>query len=439
MRRGVIIIIIGVLLVALSAVAYLYLSGGLDFGGAGDAAEPEAEVERAPTLEPTPTEVLTLPILVAVQEIPRGAVINRDANGNYPIAYREWPVDSLPPGAIIGGTKDEIDPRLLQTGAVIGGTLEDKNGNGTEDLIDYALGKQLRTSTVLYEPILVNMLSDRGRIDIAGVGSDVALMAPNGRVVIAFPLPSFEDDPTAAVAYALRPGDHIDMIVSLSLVDLDEEFHTLLPNTTQLLDLEALSEAEEGTELIEFTTGRIEQGPLGLTFNIIPGEDQQRVRVVTQLTVQDAIVMRVGRYPTLEEELLNLDAQMSPTPTPIPPTLTAEEAVATATPAPAAAAGAQQQAPEATPEPTPKPVMPEVIVLAVEPQDALVINFAWGINADVHFALRAVGDEAVRHFLEPVTLQYLMEQYNIAVPPKLQYGIEPPVGSLEEFVTQGGE
>jgi Flp pilus assembly protein CpaB len=385
---------------------------------------------------PTPTEVLTLPILVAVQGIPRGAVISRDANGNFPIAYREWPVDALPPGAIIGGSKEEIDSRLLQTGAVIGGTLEDKNGNGVEDLIDFAVGKQLRTSTVLYEPILANMLSDRGRIDIAGVGSDVALMAPNGRVVIALPLPSFEEDPTAAVAYALRPGDHIDMIVSLALVDLDEEFHTLLPNTTQLLDLEVLSDTEgEGVELIEFTQGRIEQGPLGLTFNIIPGEDQQRVRAVTQLTVQDAIVMRVGRYPTLEEEMIGLDPQASPTPTSIPPTLTAAEAAATATPPPAPAAGAQQPPAEPTPEPTPEPVMPEVIVLAVEPQDALVINFAWKINADVHYALRAVGDEAVRHFLEPVALQYLMEQYNIAVPPKLQYGIEPPLGSMEEFVT----
>jgi Flp pilus assembly protein CpaB len=434
MRRGVIIIIIGVLLIAVSAVAYIWWQQQQAPGSDDGTSERADGAPATETPVPTPTEVLTLPILVAVQEIPRGAVVSRDANGNFPIAYREWPVDALPPGAIIGGTKDEIDPHYLQAGAVIGGSLQDKNGNGVEDLIDFAVGKQLRTSTVLYEPILADMLSDQGRIDVAGIGSDVALTAPNGRVVIALPLPRFEEDPTAAVAYALRPGDHIDMIVSLALVDLDEEFHTQLPNTTQLLDLEVLSDTEgEGIELIEFTQGRIEQGPLGLTFNIIPGEDQQRVRAVTQLTVQDAIVMRVGRYPTLEEEMIGLDPQASPTPTTVPPTLTAEEAAATATPVPAA--GAQQQAPEPTPEPTPEPEMPQVIVLAVEPQDALVIHFAWKINADVTYALRAVGDEAVRHFLEPVTLQYLMEQYNIAVPPKLQYGIEPPIGRIDDLIT----
>jgi Flp pilus assembly protein CpaB len=434
MRRGVIIIIVGVLLIAITAVAYLYLTGGL--GGAGGR-EPATAGEEEPrvTAVPSPTLVPILPVVVAVQEIPRGAVIERDASGNYPVTLQDWPIDVLPPGAIIAGRPGDVSPSMLPPGAVIGGPAEDLDGDSFPDVYDYVVGKQLRTSTVLFEPILDNMLSEKGRIHLSGEGSDVALAAPRDRVVIAYPLPSIDEDPTAAVAYALRPGDHVDLIISLALVDLDEDFHTILPNTTQLLDFAEGEGGEgEGLTLVEFPTGRIEQGPLGLTFNIIPSEDEQRSRMVTQLTVQDVIVMRVGRYPTLEEEILGIDMQVRPEPTATPAVVATPEA----TPVPQGQQGAQQPAQEA-PTPTPEPPMPEVIVLAVSPQEALVINFAWQINAKVNFALRAVGDEGVFFTTNSVTLQYLMEQYNIAVPPKMQYGIQPPVGTVREFVAGGGE
>jgi Flp pilus assembly protein CpaB len=434
MRRGVIIIIVGVLLIAITALALIYLP---DFLGRGGGEEPTAgEREPGPTAEPSPTPVTVVPIVVAVQEIPRGAVIERDASGNYPMTLQDMPVNALPPGAIIAGRPGDVSPAMLPPGAVYGGPVEDNDGDSFPDVYDYVVGKQLRTSTVLFEPILDDMLSEKGRIDQSGEGSDVALAAPRDRVVIAYPLPSIEDDPTAAVAYALRPGDHVDLIISLALVDLDEDFHTILPNTTQLLDFAEGGEGggEGELRLVEFPTGRIEQGPLGLTFNIIPSEDEQRSRVVTQLTVQDVIVMRVGRYPSLEEEILGIDMQVRPEPTATPATVATPEA----TPVPQAQPQGQQPAPEA-PTPTPEPPMPEVIVLAVSPQEALVINFAWRIDAKVSFALRAVGDEGVFFTTNSVTLQYLMEQYNIAVPPKMQYGIQPPVGTVREFVAGGGE
>lgn len=438
MKRGVIIIIVGVLLIALSAVAYLYLSGGLDLGGgARGGAETAEEAEPVATIEPTATPVAEVSILVAVQEIPRGKVIERDSNLNYPIALQPWPVNALPPGAIVAGTREEL-AGLLPPGVVIAGTESDLDGDGTPDAFEYVVGKQMRTSVVLFEPILDDMLSEQGRIHQAGVGSDVALAAPQDRVVIAYPLPNIEDDPTAAVAYALRPGDHIDLIISLAVVDLDEEFHTMLPNTTQLLDFGEGGEGEEegGLQLVEFPSGRIEQGPLGLTFNIIPGEDSQRVRLVTQLTVQDAIVMRVGRYPTLEEELLGIDSQAAPTPTatPLARVAGAEPTVQPTAAAAAPAGGQQPPAEPPPPTPTPVPEMPEVIVLAVSPQEALVINFAWEIGAHVSFVLRAVGDEGIYFPTSSVTLQYLMDEYQIAIPPKMQYGIEFPIKSVEELI-----
>jgi hypothetical protein len=63
-----------------------------------------------------------------------------------------------------------------------------------------------------------------------------------------------------------------------------------------------------------------------------------------------------------------------------------------------------------------------------------VINFAWEIDARVSFVLRAVGDEGVYFPTTSVTLQYLMDEYQIAVPPKMQYGIEFPIDSVEELI-----
>lgn len=417
MKRGVIIIIIGILLLVATAVAYFFIISR--DGGESQAGPIIPEIAPATAPEPTATPQKTVGVIVAVQEIPRGGVIEPDANGLLPVTLQEWPVDALPPGAIVGVSPEQVDMLGLPDYVVVGGDDADQNKDNVPDVFEYVIGRRLRTNSVRFAPVLDTQLSETGRIDLSGTGSDAALAAPPGRVVIAYPLPDIDLDPTSAVAYALRPGDHVDLILSLALVDLDEEFHTKLPNRTQLLDFPEEAEGEQGQLTIrEFTTGRIEQGPLGLTFNIIPGEEEQRVRLVTQLTVQDAIVMRVGRYPTLEEEILGIDPQAPPTPTPTPVEQPEGEEGQPVAPA------------------VPEPQMPEVIVLAVTPQEALVINFAWKLNASVNFALRAVGDQALFQ-TNPVTLQYLMETYNIAVPPKLQYGVEPPVGSIEGFVGQG--
>jgi Flp pilus assembly protein CpaB len=393
MKRGIVIIIIGILLLVLAAVVWAAFQMGIIGGTNGQPAVPLPEeqvgVDEQKLVEPTaapPKETRT--IVIAVQNIGRGMEITQDA-----VALWEWPVDSIPPDAIVGSVAEDV------------------NGNGIPDAIDQILGMRLRTSAVRFEPILSTMVADK--IDLSGTGSDAALAIPEGRVLIGFPLASIDDDPTTAVAYALRPGDRVDMMISLALVDLDEQFHTKLNNAAQIIQFQTTGEGDESVSLVDFTYGRIEEGPLGLIFNVIPAEEQ-RPRLTTQLTVQDALVVRVGRFPTYEEEIRGIDPQAPPTPTPVP---------------------VEQQGEPVEPVAPPPPPQPTVMVLAVTPQEALVIKFAWEINADIDFALRGVGDRAL-YQTNAVTLQYLMETYNIAVPPKLQYGVEPPVYRLDSFINK---
>lgn len=398
MKRGVIIIIIGILLLIVTGAVYMAFTSGLIGGGASTPApvaapaDGDGETGEQPADKATPIPEYA-EIVIAVQDIPRGKVITADA-----VAIWDWPLPAIPP----------------ESNLILGSVKDDYNGDGVPDAIEGILGMRARNDIARFEPIQNTMLAND--IDLRGTGSDAALALDPGRVLIAFPLPTIEEDPTTAIAYALRAGDHVDLMISLALVDLDEEFHTKLPNQTQQLNITQTEEGDQEVTLTEFPYGRIEEGPLGLIFNVIPGEIDQRARLVTQMTVQDAIVVRVGRFPTHEEEVRGIDPQAPPTPTPVP-----EE-------------GAEEQAPSAPPPP-PKP---EVIVLAVTPQEALVIKFAREIHADIDFAARAVGDQALFQ-TNPVTLQYLMETYNIAVPPKLQYGIEPPIYELEQLTTTGGE
>jgi pilus assembly protein CpaB len=380
MRRGLLIIVIGILLLVVTVVAAFGL--GL-IGGNGDGG-PAALPENGTPGKPQPTAVpLTQEIIIAVQDIPRGFELTVDA-----VDIAEYPVDSIPEGAIVGSRE------------------QDRNENGMPDVIEDMIGRRLRVSVRRFDPILSTMVTDP--VGLSGKGSDAALDVPAGRVLVAFPLPSSEENPTTAVAYALRPGDHVDMMVSLSLVDLDSEFHTKLPNNNIVLNV--FEEGEGGGvsgSIIEFTAGRVENGPLGLIFNVVPSEFEQRPRPVTQLTVQDMVVVRVGRYPTYPEEIRGIDPHAPPTPTPVPDTGGAE------------GEQPQQQAPP------PPPPEPTVVVLAVTPQDALVLSFAQRVNANVDFALRAVGDQALFQ-TNAVTLEYLIETYNISVPPKLEFGIDSP-------------
>jgi len=101
---------------------------------------------------------------------------------------------------------------------------------------------------------------------------------------------------------------------------------------------------------------------------------------------------------------------------------TAAQAQTAPTPAPAAGT------PTAEGPPTPTPLPPDIITLVVSPQDALVLNYINRLmekypgSVEMTLALRSAGDATLTE-TESVTMQYMFERFNIALPTKLNYGV----------------
>ena len=166
-------------------------------------------------------------------------------------------------------------------------------------------------------------------------------------------------DKLSSVAYAIQEGDAVDVLMTLPFIDVDEQSQTKLP--------------------------------LILSGSECPGcvpVNPQIPRMTTQLLVQDATILRVGVWG----------------PTPIVAEEVAEEAEA--------------EAGEAPPETAPPP--PDIVVLMVNHQDALVIKYARESQANIDLVMRSSGDHDIVT-TEPVTLDYMLARFGIVVPPKRPY------------------
>jgi pilus assembly protein CpaB len=330
MRRGRLLLIVGglILVVVVIAGAYLWWRGGGLGGSTPEAVETVA----------TPAALRTKDVVVAAQDIPRGTRITQESNA---VVVQTWLADSAPETGLADPTQ--------------------------------AYGRIARVEIIRGAPILERMLTDEPG-DISGAGSDAALQIPEGRVAYALPIARY-----SSVAWALQPGDHVDVLLSLRLVDLDEEFQTILPNQFRCA---TESEVCQGGVL-----GRLEALPNGWVVNTIPSEGQ-RPSLVTQLTVQDGLVLRIGDWK-----------EPVPQPTPV--------------------AEAGEEAPAPTPVPQVQP-----LTLAVTPQQALVLKYAQEAGADIDLVLRSLADATREVETESVTLEYLLESFNIEQPAKLPYGVE---------------
>jgi hypothetical protein len=69
--------------------------------------------------------------------------------------------------------------------------------------------------------------------------------------------------------------------------------------------------------------------------------------------------------------------------------------------------------------------VPDIVTLAVTPQDALVLLWLRQSGIYNEMALRAAGEENADHLTEAVTLQYMLTRFNIAVPPKIEFIMKP--------------
>ncbi len=371
MQRGRFLILLALLLILSVAGIFLAvaLSGGLPgiLGrGTRGAETPLAPGETPISVTATPQPVLQ--ILAAGQNLQRGAVIPTEALIAIP-----WPTSIVPPSAIT----NPVD----------------------------IVGTRARYTIARGEPIFSTMIV-QSLLQLSPFGSDAAAQIPPGFVGISIPYSR-----TNGVALGIKDGDHVNVIVSWSIVDIDQQFQTILPNLSTVLNPPnpdgALSLAPSVVGVVNETglksspTGRGEVGVnTNQTFYVIPSEPQ-RARLVTQGIIQDALVLHVGDFGANKPEVI------LPTPTAVP--------------------NATASAP---PPPTATPLPPDIITLVVSPQDSLVLNYVNRIVEKypgavvVTLALRSAGDTS-RVDTESVTLQYMFQKFNIALPAKLNYGVNP--------------
>jgi Flp pilus assembly protein CpaB len=329
----------------------------------------DATNEPAPVVNnlPTPTPQQFVDLVIAVQELPRGIPIPPNA-----VELRRWPLESAP-------------------------------FNGITNLED-VVGKIARTDIFREQPILTNMVVD-DLTNLARVGSDAAAILPSGLVAIAVPM-----DRLTSVAYGIQDGDRVDIVLSMLFVDVDEEFGTLLPNRVTLIS----TDPETG-EIILTTPieGRID--PLGFANAVVGPSERQRPRLVTQRTIQDALVVHVGEFPP-DGRFIGVP----PTPTP-----GADDS----------AEGGDGGDGGATPVPTPTLTRPNIVTLGVTPQDAVVITYAIEARLPLTFLLRSASDTS-RVPTDPVTLDYIMTEFNIQLPGRRPYSIEPAIRSIRQLVVE---
>lgn len=384
MRKGRIFIIIALILIlGLAAVAIVYFQF----------LRPAPNEQVA---EPVATQVAdTVEVVVVVQQVPRGTLLNETVLG-----FIDIPRDML------------IEGYFTDMAQVV----------GRQARLDLDSNMLLTSSMVVDS-------SDQ----LSTTGSLAALSIPRGMVAVSVPI-----NRLTSVSYAPQSGDHVNVIATMLLVDLDSDYQSLTPNRNAAVlgaGPGVVVGAETGedisvdanTDISKITAQNIGAGPTSVigrtlidplleqTLYAIPSEPQ-RPRLVSQTLLQDAIVLGVGDFPLPSEE----EEIEQPTPPPPPPV--DEEQNGTET------YQYEDQNSELEME-KPEPKLPDLITLVVTPQDAVTINYLIYTGSQLTLALRPSGDDT-RVQTEATTLDFLLNQYNIPVPVRLPYGMEPRVDEL---------
>jgi Flp pilus assembly protein CpaB len=191
---------------------------------------------------------------------------------------------------------------------------------------------------------------------------ELGTLVEPGYVAVALPI-----DEMSSVSYGVRPGDYVDILMTLYFVDIDQETQIREPICPPTCPCPPDCPTQGETSAVEL-------GP-------------QIPRLASQLTLQDIRVLGVGRWE--QEEV------------------TTEE---------------ETEQAQAGGEPVP-PDLPAYVTLMVTPQDALVLKLAREAGASIDLAVRAEDD--VQQFVtQQVTLDYLMARFAIGLPAKQAYTIE---------------
>ena len=222
-------------------------------------------------------------------------------------------------------------------------------------------------------------------------GRAEASQIPSGMVAAAM-----ATDRLSLVGYGITDGAHVNVIACMPFVDIDPAFQTILPNFTAVLTGTGFQQEASSPILTVAIAGggeasrqgRVELDPtLQQPLYAVPSE-AQRPRLVCQMILQDVVVLRVGNF-----------------------TSQAPAAEPNATPSPAQA---QSQA------------SPDIVTLMVNPQDSIYLTYLTYNGAVLRMTLRNPNDTS-RFAAESATLTSLLTQYNISLPSKLPYAVQPNV------------
>ncbi len=353
-----------------------------------------------PATQPTQEAMETVTVVVTAQNIRRGQRITAEM-----LATIEVPVQFV------------VETQILNP----------------EEAIEKLAARDLPRGVFLTKGDLVETAAE-----LLATGSVAALQIPPGYVAISIPITRL-----TSVSYAIQPGDRVGILVTLPFVDLDPEFQSRLPNLSASLVQNALL-IGKGTEKPTAATPTVpgqEQGaefvggetlqtlvvqvvpgdaPLGrveiqeeFTLYTIPSE-LARPRLVSQMIVSDAMVLYVGTFPWQKPEALSAQQQLQ------------------------AQADGQEEQPQIPQQPQPQPGAveafevrpPDVVTLVVRPQDAVTLKYLMDRKVVFTLVLRSFEDTEPLS-TEPVTLNYILEQYNIVVPSKQLFDLEPRIDSVE--------
>jgi Flp pilus assembly protein CpaB len=236
--------------------------------------------------------------------------------------------------------------------------------------LDDIVGMVARVEIPMHRPISASSV----KVVFLGEGSEMSLAIPKGKVAIAVPVMA-----VSAVANAIRPNDRVDVLVSFSIVEVDMDTQIKLPMV------------------------------------LIGGEDclagcqptgEQVPRLVTQYSVQNALVMGVGLWEGEQPDIQVVEPAQEGAEAEAVIPLAEEQA----TPPAAQAATIVQSLTQLT-----------VVTLAVSPQDALVLKWAWESNSSIDLVMRSANDNDIYAQPEAVTLQYMIDRFQISLPPKLPH------------------
>ena len=267
--------------------------------------------------------------------------------------------------------------------------------------------------------ILMESFLDMEANNLGEAGSDWAYRISPGMTAVTIPISKL-----SSVGYGISDGDHVNLIASMLIVDVDANFQSITPNITagllasgsgaffvgegsvdsqgtgnfQMPDGDNLTAQSISGQYLS-PQGRVELDPnFQEPFYIVPSE-KQRPRLVSQMVLQNILVLHIGDF-------------LAPVEVNTPSTATSDSTADTTS------------AVDET------PVYPEIITLVVTPQEAVMLTYLLNSGVQMTMTLRGPSDDVSRVDTEAATLQYLLSNYQIPVPPKLPYSLEPRVNSL---------